>query len=68
VTTEKFDQAWYPGEAIGTMVFTEEGERTLMTLTVEYGSTAAREGVLAAELGDGMEVGYQRLDHFLLQR
>jgi uncharacterized protein YndB with AHSA1/START domain len=67
VTSEKFDQAWYPGEAVGTMVLTEEFGRTLMTLTVEYESPTARVGVLAAELGDGMEVGYQRLDRFLLQ-
>ncbi|MBK9148558.1 MAG: SRPBCC family protein [Flavobacteriales bacterium] len=67
VTSEKFDQAWYPGEAVGTMVLTEEFGRTLMTLTVEYESPTARDGVLAAELGDGMEVGYQRLDRFLLQ-
>ncbi|MBK9272962.1 MAG: SRPBCC family protein [Flavobacteriales bacterium] len=68
VTTEKFDQAWYPGEAVGTMVLTEEGGRTLMTLTVEYESPTARDGVLAAELADGMEFGYQRLDQFLWQR
>lgn len=67
VTTEKFDQAWYPGEAVGTMVLTEEGGKTLMTLTVEYGSTTARDGVITGEMGDGMEVGYQRLDRFLLQ-
>ncbi|MCC6401829.1 MAG: SRPBCC family protein [Flavobacteriales bacterium] len=68
VTTEKFDQAWYPGEAVGTIVLTEEGGMTLMTLTVEYESPTARDGVLAAEMGDEMEVGYQRLDRFLLQR
>lgn len=67
VTTEKFDQAWYPGEAVGTMVLTEEGGRTLMTLTVEYESPTACDGVLAADLADGMEIGYQRLDRFLLQ-
>ncbi|MBL8009595.1 MAG: SRPBCC domain-containing protein [Flavobacteriales bacterium] len=68
VTTEKFDQAWYPGEAVGTMVLTEVGGTTLMTLTVEYESPTVRDGVLAMEMGDGMEVGYRRLDQFLLQR
>lgn len=65
VTTERFDQAWYPGEAVGTMVLSEEGEKTLMTLTVEYESTAAREGVIAVQMGDEMEVGYARLDRYL---
>ncbi|MEO8067239.1 MAG: SRPBCC family protein [Flavobacteriales bacterium] len=64
VTTEKFDQAWYPGEAVGTLVLTEEGGKTLMSLTVEYESPAARDGVLAVEMGDEMEVGYARLDEY----
>ncbi len=68
VTTEKFDQPWYPGEAVGTMVLTEDGGRTLMTLTVEYESTAAREGVIAVQMGNEMEVGYARLDQYLASR
>ncbi len=68
VTTEKFDQPWYPGEAAGTMVLTEDGGRTLMTLTVEYESTAAREGVIAVQMGNEMEVGYARLDQYLASR
>ena len=68
VTTEKFDQSWYPGEAVGTMVLSEDGGRTLMTLTVEYESTAAREGVIAVQMGNEMEVGYARLDQYLASR
>ena len=65
VTTEKFDQAWYPGEALGTLVLTEESGKTLMTLTVEYESRAARDGVLAVEMEGEMETGYARLDEYL---
>jgi uncharacterized protein YndB with AHSA1/START domain len=65
VSTEKFDQAWYPGEAVGTLVLTEDSGRTLMTLTVEYESQAARDGVLASPMESGMEAGYARLDEFL---
>ena len=65
VSTEKFDQAWYPGEAVGTLVLTEDNARTLMTLTVEYESQAARDGVLASPMESGMEAGYVRLDEFL---
>lgn len=67
VSTEKFDQAWYAGEALSTMVFTEQGGLTLMSLTVEYESKEAREGVLAVEMDTDMEIGYQRLDMFLAQ-
>jgi uncharacterized protein YndB with AHSA1/START domain len=65
VSTEKFDQAWYPGEAVGTLVLTEENGKTVMTLTVEYESQAARDGVLASPMESGMEAGYARLDEFL---
>lgn len=68
VQTEKFDQAWYPGEALDTMVFTEQGKGTLMTLTVEYDSKATRDAVLASPATGGMEFGYQRLDQFLTEK
>src|SRR5258708_38932982 len=28
VNTEKFDEAWYPGEALGTLVLMEQGGKT----------------------------------------
>lgn len=68
VTTEKFDQAWYPGEAMNTLVLTEKDGVTLMSLTVEYGSKEARDGVLASPMESGMEASYTRLDHYLAQR
>jgi predicted 3-demethylubiquinone-9 3-methyltransferase (glyoxalase superfamily)/uncharacterized protein YndB with AHSA1/START domain len=34
VTTERFDEAWYPGEAVGTLVLVEQGERTTVTQTM----------------------------------
>jgi len=64
VSSEKFDQSWYPGEAVGTIVLTEEDNKTLMTLTVEYESKEARDGVLASPMQSGMEAGYARLDEF----
>ncbi len=65
VSTEKFDQSWYPGEAVGTLVLTEADGMTNMVLTVEYESTAARDGVLASPMQSGMEAGYARLDEYL---
>lgn len=68
VSTERYDQAWYPGEAIGTIELSEQGKQTLMTLTVEYESKAARDGVLAIPMESEMESGYQRLDQYLTQQ
>lgn len=66
VLTEKFDQAWYPGEARSTMDFEEKDGITTMRLTVEYESAEARDGVLKIPMADGMEVNYARLDAYLL--
>src|SRR6202158_5020561 len=34
VATEKFDQAWYPGEAVGTLVLSERRGKATVTQTV----------------------------------
>lgn len=65
VTTEKFDDAWYEGEATNTLILTEENGMTLMSLIVEYGSTKARDGVLASPMASGMDASYDRLDAYL---
>jgi len=36
VATEKFDQPWYPDEAVGTTVLGEQGGKTTITQTVLY--------------------------------
>src|SRR6185369_6184680 len=46
VATEKFDDSWYPGEAVDTTAFVEKGGRTTVTMTVLYESKEARDGVL----------------------
>jgi len=65
VATEKFDESWYPGEAIDASVFTESGGKTTLTLTVTYQSKEAREMALKSGMEKGMEVGYARLDDIL---
>ncbi|GEM_PF-167801 len=62
VTTEKFDDAWYPGEAVNTMLLTEKDGVTTMTLTLLYESRQAREVALQSGMETGMEMGYARLD------
>src|SRR5690349_2654495 len=46
VATEKWDQPWYPGDATGTITFTEKGGITTLTQTLRYESRAARDMVL----------------------
>jgi uncharacterized protein YndB with AHSA1/START domain len=65
VATEKFDESWYPGEALDTTVFTEHAGTTTLTLTVLYESREARDIAMKSNMEDGMAVGYQRLDELL---
>jgi uncharacterized protein YndB with AHSA1/START domain len=61
VSTEKFDQAWYPGEALGTVEFKEEAGRTTVTQTVLYESREARDAVLKSGMEQGVVASYDRL-------
>jgi uncharacterized protein YndB with AHSA1/START domain len=65
VATEKFDEAWYPGEAVGTIVLTEDGETTKLTQTILYQSREARDGALGSGMERGMAIGYDRLAEML---
>jgi len=65
VATEKFDEAWYPGEALDTSVFTEKAGRTTLTLTVLYDSKATRDAVVAGPAAEGLALGYDRLADLL---
>jgi len=61
VSTEVFDQAWYPGEALGTIVLSEQGGKTTVTQTVLYQSREARDGVLKSGMESGVAASYDRL-------
>ncbi len=61
VNTEKFDEAWYPGEAVDTLVLAERGGRTTLTLTVRYESRDARDAVLKSGMESGVKASYDRL-------
>ena len=65
VATEKFDQAWYPGEAIGTLVLVEQAGRTTVTQTVLYESQEARDGILKSGMETGVAASYDRLADLL---
>ena len=65
VTSETFDQPWYPGEAQGTLVLREERGKTTLTTTVRYASREARDMVLKSGMEQGVSAGYDRLAEFL---
>jgi len=65
VNTERFDEAWYPGEAVDTLVLVERGGRTTLTLTVRYESREARDAVLKSGMESGVTASYDRLADLL---
>jgi uncharacterized protein YndB with AHSA1/START domain len=65
VATEKFDMAWYPGEAVGTFVFTERDGVTTLTQTMLYESRDARDAVLKSPMEGGLSAGFDRLESVL---
>ncbi len=65
VCTEVFDQPWYEGEAVDTLVFVEEGGKTTATTTVLYASKAVRDAVLKSPMEHGVAAGYDKLEELL---
>ena len=59
--TEKFDQSWYPGEALVSQSLAEKAGRTTITITLRYESREARDMVLESGATGGMELSYDRL-------
>jgi len=66
VCTEKFDESWYPGEAVNTMELVEHAGRTTLTLTVRYDSPEARAAVLETPMARGVAHAYDKLAEALL--
>jgi uncharacterized protein YndB with AHSA1/START domain len=65
VCTEKFDESWYPGDAVDTTTFVEKGGRTTVTTTVLYASKEARDGVLKSPMEGGVAKSYDKLAEVL---
>lgn len=62
VVTERFDEAWYPGDAIVTQSLTESGGTTTLRQTIRYDSTATRDGVLAGPAAGGVAMSFDALE------
>ena len=65
VTTELFDDPWYPGEGLVTTVLIEQGGKTAATTKVRYESREARDGVLKTPMTRGIGASYDRLAELL---
>jgi uncharacterized protein YndB with AHSA1/START domain len=65
VATERFDQSWYPGEAVSTLMLVEQSGRTTLTQTVRYESREARDVVLKSPMEQGVAASYDRLEELL---
>ena len=62
VATERFDEAWYPGESVTTTVFTEVAGGTQVVMTGLYESREARDIALKSGMESGVAVSYDRLE------
>ena len=65
VSTEKFDEAWYEGEAVDTMVLVEQAGKTTVTTTVRYVSREVRDAVIKSGMASGVAEGYDKLAELL---
>jgi uncharacterized protein YndB with AHSA1/START domain len=61
VATEKFDESWYPGDAIDVVTFVEKNGKTTLTLSVEYASKEARDAALKTPMEQGVAAGFDTL-------
>jgi len=65
VATESFDDPWYSGEALDTIVLVEEGGKTTATTTVLYESEEIRDAVLESGMARGVAESYDVLAEYL---
>jgi uncharacterized protein YndB with AHSA1/START domain len=65
VSTERFDESWYEGEAIDTLVMVESDARTTVTTTVRYVSREVRDAVIKSGMTSGVAESYDTLARIL---
>ncbi len=65
VSTERFDQPWYPGEGHNTIVLSEQDGVTTLTMTVRYESKEARDIALSTPMESGLAAGFDSLEAFM---
>jgi uncharacterized protein YndB with AHSA1/START domain len=65
VHTEVFDDPWYPGEGLDTVVLKEVRGKTTLTSTVRFESKEVRDAVLKTPMESGVARSYDRLEEIL---
>lgn len=65
VQTEKFDQSWYAGVAVGTLMLNEQNSKTTLTVTMLYESQEVRDAVLKTPMAEGVSMSYDKLAELL---
>jgi uncharacterized protein YndB with AHSA1/START domain len=65
VSTESFDDPWYEGEALDTLVLIEQGGKTTATMTMLCATKEIRDSVLKSGMDGGVAESYDVLDKVL---
>ena len=65
VSTEKFDDPWYEGTCLGTVLFTESQGKTTLTMACLYDSKAIRDTVLKSGMEHGVAASFDTLADIL---
>lgn len=58
-TTERMEG--FDGASFNTLVLTEDGDRTILTMTMVFPSTEIRDAALQSGMADGMAMSYDRI-------
>jgi uncharacterized protein YndB with AHSA1/START domain len=58
---ERFDEAWYAGDAIVTTTFDEQRGTTTVTMTMSFDSREVRDGALESGMAKGVATSFDRL-------
>ena len=66
VSTEKFDDPWYEGEAIVTLTLTEQNGKTTITESILYDSKEIRDAVLKSPMESGVAESFNLLAELLV--
>jgi uncharacterized protein YndB with AHSA1/START domain len=67
VQTETFDDPWYQGEALDTLVLVEQSGKTLLTQTMLLVSREARDAILKSGMEHGVAASYDRLEELVAE-
>jgi uncharacterized protein YndB with AHSA1/START domain len=68
VSMERFDEAWYAGEAQVTYTLAEAGGKTTLMMTLRYETKETRDMVLRSPMEKGIGISYDNLNNLLMER